>query len=114
VAEELLMNSPMLLIYVAGIIIALYHYQRRQRVSRLVLFALVGLLLSSVCGPFALTFLAPVLEVPPNGKPDFTIFETWFRIANITRALLNAGFFALLLMALFGGARKNLPASTQM
>jgi hypothetical protein len=76
VAEELLMNSPLLLIYVAGIIIALYHYQRRQRVSRLVLFALVGLLLSSVCGPFALTFLAPVMEVPPNGTPDFTIFET--------------------------------------
>src|SRR5690348_7299515 len=56
-----LATSPLLLVYVLGIIVAVKRYRQNPRVSTLTLFALVGLLLLSVIMPFVYRFVPDYL-----------------------------------------------------
>jgi hypothetical protein len=93
-----LATSPVVVVYVLGIIVAVKRYRRHPRISTLALFALVGLLLLlllSVLMPFVYRFV-----------PDY-LSTLDLDILNLTHSLVYAALFLLLLVAVFSGRSQH-------
>ena len=96
----ILATSPLLLVYVLGIIVAVKRYRLHPRVSTLTLFALVGLLLLSVIMPFVYRFVPGYLiSLQIAGDLD---------ILSFLHSLAHAVLFVLLLFAVFSGRSQRL------
>ncbi|HEV3085093.1 MAG TPA: hypothetical protein VGY66_35360 [Gemmataceae bacterium] len=97
-------RSPLMVVYVLGIIIAVARYRRHPRVSLLTLFALVGLLFLSVFMPFDKE------DIPNYLSSIQTVVgvDTAFHILSFVHSFLAAVLFLLLLVAVFSGRSQRL------
>ena len=99
--EWIITGSPVLLIHVIGIIIAIRRYKRHPRVSSLTLLALVGLLLLAVGLPILYRFV-PRIQFEFFGSSNLSDMNT-YRIISFTQSCLHACLLAVLLWAIFAG-----------
>ena len=100
----ILTGSPLLLVYLLGILIAVKRYRRHPTVSTLTLFSLVGLVFLSVLTPFVYRFVPGYLADLQTAVG----IENAFRIVGFISSLLHAGLFFLLLLAVFSGRKQQL------
>ena len=101
----ILVRSPVLLVYLLGIIIALVRYRRHPKVSTLVLVAMVGLFLQALIMPLVYRF---PLFFPGLLGPGSWIDETVLRIISFSNSCLEAVLLLLLFLAVFAGRNKQL------
>ena len=100
----ILTGSPLLLVYLLGILIAVKRYRRHPTVSTLTLFSLVGLVFLSVLTPLVYRFVPGYLADLQTAVG----IENAFRIVGFISSLLHAGLFFLLLLAVFSGRKQQL------
>ena len=100
--SQLLTMSPILLVYLAGIVLALVNWQHHPSPARFVLFASLLLLVVSVGQAFVFQYL--VFERVERG---WTVAQSGVALAAMgtITSLLHAGGLCLLLAAAFVGRR---------
>ena len=91
-------ESPLLAIWLLGMIVAATRWKKHPKVSLLTILALGGLSLELVTMQFVYRFVLPPLV---NGRMGMDI-GTVYKIIGFVRAVINAGLYGLLLMAVFG------------
>lgn len=97
---------PLLLVYLAGVVVALVYFRRCAGPATLVLISCVLLLLITITFPFIQSYL---FDFRSNTGLDSPQFEWTLLIAGVARNLLYAAAFALLLVAAFMGRRTAAP-----
>jgi hypothetical protein len=102
----ILVRSPVLLVYLLGIIIALVRYRRHPKVSTLALVAMVGLFLQAVIMPLVYRF--PLFLPGLFSGPGSWIDETVLKIMSFGNSCLEAVFLFILFLAVFAGRSKQL------
>ena len=100
-----IVDAPLVLVWLTGIILAIVFWKRHPWVSLLAVIAFVGLMVLTLTGTYLNGWLPMNLD-----QSGWTVTQMGIRqgIFALISALLSAGFWALLLAALFGQS-KNLP-----
>jgi hypothetical protein len=100
-----IVDVPVVLVWLIGILLAIVFWKRHPRVSLLALIAFIGLLVLKLAGTYLNGWLPMNLD-----QSGWTVTQMGIRqgIFALISAVLSAGFWSLLLAAIFGG-RKNLP-----
>jgi len=101
----ILATSPLLLVYVLGIVVAVKRYRRHPRISTLALFALVGLLLLSVILPFMYRFVSDNFSALQVAGMDLFSFML---LLSFIHSMVHAALFVILLFAVFSGRSQHL------
>jgi hypothetical protein len=96
--QTVLVQIPVLLVWLVGVVLALVYWRRHPMVSTLVLTALGLLFITALFGA-SLNWWLPLIHA--RGVPAAR-FGLIIGIISIIRAMINATAFALLLAAIFG------------
>ena len=104
---NLVTQSELLILYLVGIVIALFTWARHPRTSLFTIIALGGLLVLAVANVFVYSFL-PAYFIQVGGS--VTNATTVYAIINLVFNLLHAVAFGLLLAAIFGERANKLSA----
>jgi hypothetical protein len=99
-------NLPLILAWLTGIILAIVFWHRHPKVSLLAIIALSGFLVLSITGT-SLSILLPN-SLREQGLSTAKIMVRQGIIATII-TLLSAGFWGLLLAAIFSDRKNNPP-----
>lgn len=93
----LLGQSPQIIIWIVGMVLALSRRQQSPRKSRLAFIAFAGFLILAALNAILNIYLPFLLN-----DTTITVFSNIFGAVNIVLSLLSAGLWVLLLVALFG------------
>jgi hypothetical protein len=101
-----IVDIPIVLVWLIGIILAIVFWNQHPRVSLLSLIALIGLMILTLVGTFLNVWLPMNLD-----KSGWTVTQMGIRLGifGFISSLLSAGFWGLLLAAIFGWRKNNLP-----
>jgi hypothetical protein len=99
-----LVQLPLYLVWLAGIILSIVFWKKHPTVSLLSLIALVGLLIISIVGVYASTWLPIALR--SQGMSTGRI-GVELGIISIVSSLFSTAFWILLVIALFGWRNKR-------
>lgn len=94
-----LMQLPVYLVWLAGVVLCVYNWQRHPRPARITLIALVVLFLTSLAGTALSSWLPFFLHAQGMAASRMGLIST---LIGVIRAVLNALGFGLLLAAIFG------------
>jgi hypothetical protein len=97
---------PLLLVWLAGTLVALFTLRRHPRASALVLIAMFLLIGQSVFGTFALHWLT--MSYPRAGISQEQL-ATQLMVLNLARAGFTTAAWALVLVAVFTGRQQQYP-----
>ena len=95
-------HSPMYIVWVIGIILAIATWKRNPRPSLFAVLAITLLFIFDLISIFVLTIPMRLTE---RGKA-VTHIGTMILIANLTLTILKAGSWGFLLAAIFGGRKQ--------
>ena len=99
VLSSLAIQSPLLILYLAGIVIALIRWARHPRTSLFTILALGVLLVLAITNTFVYTLLPTYFF---GGEQTLSQRFTIFYLIGIIINLLHATAFGFLLAAIFG------------
>jgi uncharacterized membrane protein len=102
----LVTQAPVYLMWLIGIVLAIIYYRRRPAAAMFTLIAMVILLMTSVFGSILNAWLP--LAWHTRGLPIGQVGLVQ-GVLSLTRSLLNAVAFALLLAAIFSRWRQPIP-----
>jgi hypothetical protein len=101
----LLIQLPVLLVWLVGLVLAIVYWKRHPRVSLLALIGLAGLFIANVLGSLVSLWLPLIVEQTglPGGMQQYALINA---IRTIAGSLISAVFWVLVIAAIFGGRRK--------
>ena len=94
-----LLQLPLYLVWLVGIILSIVFWKKHPTVSLLTLIALVGLLIISIVGTYTSTWLPISLHAKGMSTGRIGIE---LGIISIVSSILSTAFWILLVIALFG------------
>ncbi|MEM8530782.1 MAG: hypothetical protein AAGF95_08060 [Chloroflexota bacterium] len=105
---NLLIYTPLFLVWGVGLIVAFLRWQRHPRVSLLLVIAIIGLGLDTIIGTILTTWL-PMAYMQSGW--DVEQLGLVLGLVGILRTLLGAVFWGLILVAVFSARQGGPPAS---
>jgi hypothetical protein len=96
---QYLIQIPVLLVWLAGIVLSIVHWRKHSRVSLLTLIAIVAFLVQSLVGN-ALTLWLPITLMERGWAAGQ--MGVIFAAMGIVQSLVSAVLWGLLLVAIFG------------
>lgn len=105
---NLLIYTPIFLVWGVGLVIALLRWQRHPRVSLLLVIAIIGLGFDTIIGTVLTTWL-PMAYMQSGWEVEQLGWVLGF--VGILRTLLGAVFWGLILVAVFSG-RSGVPTAS--
>jgi MFS superfamily sulfate permease-like transporter len=102
---QLATRSPVLLVYVIGLVLALVFWQRHPRPCVLVLLAMVLALFTSLVSAFLFTYLPRAMDEFGWNHHQLGLMLS---AVSITASILHAGAMGMLLTAVFVGRQSAL------
>lgn len=106
VLGQFVVQLPLLLVYIAGLVLAVARWQQHRRVSLIALIAIALLLFDLIVGTF--TAILPTVLL---SRYDWSASQigTVFAVSGIIRSVIVAVAFGLLLWAIFGWRKQGTP-----